>query len=63
MNKTSTSNRNSKDRAPAKTSTRGRPVMKTFPAPIPDTLENVALSVVNTSPKKDHEWDYLKESE
>ena len=39
---------------------RGRPVKYPMPDPIPDTLENVARSVLNTPPKKRDEWNYLK---
>ena len=42
---------------------RGRPVEKPMPAPIPDTPENVALALVSTSPKDDGDWDYLKDRE
>ena len=35
----------------------GRPP-KPMPEQIPDTPENVAKALMNTSPKKD--WDYLK---
>ena len=54
------SERSSKDPPPRKPTTRGRPVVKTFPGPIPDTIENVAASVLGTPPKQDHEWQYLK---
>ena len=40
--------------------TRGRPVEKPLPAPIPDTPENVARALLTTPPKDDGEWDYLK---
>ncbi len=56
----SVSKNSSKDPPTRKTPNRGRPIIKTLPDPIPDTLENVALSVLNTPPKKDHEWEYLK---
>ena len=39
--------------------TRGRPVIKKMPPKIPDTPENIALSILQGPPKKD--WDYLKE--
>ena len=39
---------------------RGRPVEKPMPAPIPDTPENVARALVITPPKDEGEWDYLK---
>ena len=42
---------------------RGRPVEKPMPAPIPDTPENVARALVTTPPKGDDEWDYLKADE
>ncbi len=63
MNKTSTSTRSSKDPASAKTSNCGRPAIKPFPEPIPHTLENVTLSLLNTPPKQDHAWEYLKKGE
>lgn len=47
----------SKDDKPKK---RGRPPTLTMPEPIPDTLENVAKAVLNTPPKKTHEWKYLQ---
>ena len=40
----------------------GRPVENPMPDPIPDTPENVALALVNTPPKAEGEWDYLKET-
>ena len=40
---------------------RGRPVEKPLPEPIPDTPENVARALVNTPPKDDGDWDYLKD--
>ena len=40
--------------------TRGRPVEKPLPAPIPDTPENVARALVSTPPKDEGDWDYLK---
>ena len=39
--------------------TRGRPVEKPMPAPIPDTPENVARALLTTPPKDDGDWDYL----
>ena len=39
---------------------RGRPIEKPMPAPIPDTPENVALALVTTPPKDEGDWDYLK---
>ena len=42
---------------------RGRPVEKPMPAPIPDTPENVARALVSTPPKDDGDWDYLKDRE
>ena len=38
---------------------RGRPPLP-MPEPIPDTPENIARAILNTPPKKPHEWDYLK---
>ena len=40
---------------------RGRPVTNTMPEPIPDTPENIARALLTTPPKKDGDWDYLKE--
>ena len=40
---------------------RGRPVEKPMPTPIPDTPENVALALVTTPPKSEDDWDYLKD--
>ncbi len=40
---------------------RGRPVEKQMPEPIPDTPENIARALLTTPPKKDGDWDYLKE--
>ena len=42
---------------------RGRPVEKPMPAPIPDTPESVARALVTTPPKDEGEWDYLKADE
>ena len=39
---------------------RGRPA-RPMPEQIPDTPENVAFALMNTPPKKQDEWDYLKE--
>lgn len=47
----------------AKKRSRGRPVEKPLPDPIPDTPENVARALVTTPPKDDDEWDYLKDRE
>ena len=41
---------------------RGRPVKRTMPEPIPDTLDNVMRALVNAPPKKKEEWAYLRES-
>ena len=40
---------------------RGRPTKNTMPEPIPDTPENIARALLTTLPKKEDEWDYLKE--
>ena len=40
---------------------RGRPIEKPMPEPIPDTPENIARALLTTPPKKEDEWDYLKE--
>ena len=58
MHRRSTPKRRSKNTPTMRTSTRGRPIIKTLPDPIPDTLENMALSVLRTPPKQDHEWVY-----
>ena len=42
---------------------RGRPVTNTMPEPIPDTPENIARALLTTPPKKEDEWDYLKDRE
>lgn len=42
---------------------RGRPVEKPMPEPIPDTPENVARALLTTPPKNDDEWNYLKDRE
>ena len=41
--------------------TRGRPVEKPMPEPIPDTPENIARALLTTPPKKEGDWDYLKD--
>ena len=41
----------------------GRPVKNTMPEPIPDTPENIARALLTTPPKKEDEWDYLKDRE
>lgn len=41
----------------------GRPVEELMPDPIPDTPENIARALVSPSPKREDEWDYLKETE
>lgn len=41
---------------------RGRPVEKTLPDPIPDRPENVMRAILKTPPKRDDEWDYLKQA-
>lgn len=38
---------------------RGRPVIRKLPDPIPDTPENIALAIMQGSPKD--EWRYLEE--
>lgn len=40
----------------------GRPVEKPMPDPIPDIPENIARALVGTPPKREDEWDYLKET-
>ncbi len=39
----------------------GRPPLS-MPEPIPDTPENVARAILNTPPKPESEWRYLRES-
>ena len=33
-----------------------------MPDPIPDIPENIARALVGTPPKREDEWDYLKET-
>ncbi len=40
---------------------RGRPA-KPLPEPIPDTPDNIAAAVLNSSPKRRKDWNYLKET-
>ena len=46
----------------AQPKSRGRPVENPMPAPIPDTPDNIARALLNTPPKKEGEWDYLKKA-
>ena len=39
---------------------RGRPVKYKMPEQIPDTPENVLRAVLNTPPKEEDEWEYMK---
>lgn len=39
---------------------RGRSAIYVMPDPIPDTPKNVARAILNTPPKKDDDWDFLK---
>ena len=39
---------------------RGRPSLP-MPEPIPDTPENIARILMTTPPKKEDEWEYLRE--
>jgi len=41
---------------------RGRPRTHPMPDPIPDTPQNVARILMNTSPKSESEWQYLKDA-
>ena len=41
---------------------RGRPVIRKMPEQIPDTPKNVMLALVNNTPKKAREWQYLKKN-
>ena len=34
-----------------------------MPDPISDTPENIMWTLVSTPPKREDEWDYLKEAE
>ena len=52
-----------KDPIKSNSKPRGRPVKNTMPEPIPDTPENIARALLTTPPKKEDEWDYLKERE
>ena len=45
---------------PRKKRPRGRPPLP-MPERIPDTPENVAKAVLNTPPKREDEWQYLKD--
>lgn len=49
---------NSKKERPKKS--RGRPRTHPMPDPIPDTPENVARILMTTSPKREGEWQYLR---
>ena len=42
---------------------RGRPVEREWPELIPDTPENVMLALLETLPKVEAEWKYLREYE
>lgn len=39
---------------------RGRPVEKEWPELIPDTLESVMLALLESPPRKESDWKYLK---
>ncbi len=39
----------------------GRPPTLTMPEPIPDTPENIAKAVLDTPPKKRHEWKFIQQ--
>ena len=39
----------------------GRPIEKEMPPLIPDTPFNVAFAVLNTPPKKEKDWEYLRD--
>ncbi len=41
---------------------RGRPRTHPMPDPIPDTPQNVARILMNTSPKREGDWKYLKDA-
>lgn len=41
---------------------RGRPVEHPMPEQIPDTPDNLARIILNTPPKKEDDWEYLKKS-
>ena len=40
---------------------RGRPPVKAFPDPIPDSMKNIARAVLTTPPKNEQDWKYLKD--
>ena len=40
---------------------RGRPVTRTMAESIPDTPPNILKAILLTPPKKNQEWDYLKQ--
>lgn len=39
----------------------GRPRKNHYPDPIDDTPENIAKAILDTPPKTDDEWAYLRE--
>ena len=41
---------------------RGRPSKRAMPDPIPDTPENIMLAILNTPPKSEDEWRYLRDA-
>ncbi|MCQ3808304.1 MAG: hypothetical protein OXB92_12670 [Acidimicrobiaceae bacterium] len=42
---------------------RGARAKHSIPEPIPDTPENIMRTIVNTPPKTDDEWRYLKDGD
>ena len=45
------------------TPTRGRPSSLEWPEPIDDTPENIMKAVLDTPPKAEDEWRYLRDQE
>ena len=41
---------------------RGRPVEKPEPDPIPDSPENVLRALMTAPPRREDEWDYLRQA-
>ncbi len=41
---------------------RGRPRTHPIPDPIPDTPENVVRSLMTSPPKREGDWQYLKDT-
>ena len=58
--KNNKSNKRTKTTKTTKKRARGRPPVNEWPEQIPDTPENIARAILNTPPKKNDEWDYMK---